>query len=445
MSGGYLPLVAAGAAAALGVLGCAGGCGAAPEPPAKAVTTEVEGGSTVTSATAPEKQGDEPAAASPAAASPALATETPVSESSPNAESATPDMRPDPDTQLKMNAVDELIDALELDEATTKLEAVIAELKPQPLKVHGCIQAMDVLGQCYIMKRKLRQALQTYEDLIQIVEGSETLTESGLYIAGYAIRGGLHEKIADQGYAERRDADYAKATDGGAPEGYGREIVDQFYDKNKYLKEKLNTGRVPAAWLADRRQYKVGHKIGEANQLMIAKRFDEAAELITDAIAAALGEGESRASPGVVSFKCTRAQAYIGLCKLDEAIDDFSAVIDNIPGDPEFLSDPANQEMVAQYVEALLDRGVLRHFLDKGEGLVRDDWDRASKAMPSVNVPEHVSQLLGEWVQLESWAKLPKARKLVALSEASKVCPRFVPIICMSPWMHVVNALILTI
>jgi hypothetical protein len=85
--------------------------------------------------------------------------------------------------------------------------------------------------------------------------------------------------------------------------------------------------------------------------------------------------------------------------------------------------------MVAQYVEALLDRGVLRHFLDKGEGLVRDDWDRASKAMPSVNVPEHVSQLLGEWVQLESWAKLPKARKLVALSEASKVCPRFVPII----------------
>ena len=43
--------------------------------------------------------------------------------------------------------------------------------------------------------------------------------------------------------------------------------------------------------------------------------------------------------------------------------------------------------MVAQYVEALLDRGVLRHFLGKGEELVRDDWERASKAMPSVNVP----------------------------------------------------------
>ena len=38
-------------------------------------------------------------------------------------------------------------------------------------------------------------------------------------------------------------------------------------------------------------------------------------------------------------------------------------------------------------MEALLDRGVLRHFLGKGEELVRDDWERASKAMPSVNVP----------------------------------------------------------
>lgn len=360
---------------------------------------------------APEKQDAGAAAASSAPA-----------ESDATANSATPDMRPDPDTQLKMDAVDEKIDALELDEATSGLEALVKELKPQSQKVHGCIQAMDVLGQCYIMKRKLRQALQTYEDLIQIVEGSETLAESGLYIAGYAIRGGLHEKIADQGYAERRDADYAKATAGGAPEGYGREIVDQFYDKNKYYKEKLNTGRVPAAWLADRRQYKVGHKIGEANQLMLAKRFDEAANLMTSAIAAALEDGETRASPGVVSFKCTRAQAYIGLCKLDEAIEDFSAVIDNIPSDPEFLADPANQEMVAQYVEALLDRGVLRHFLGSGEGLVRDDWERASKAMPSVNVPEHVSQLLGEWVQLESWSKLPKARKLVALSAASKAC-----------------------
>lgn len=446
-----LPL-AAGTVAALGALGCvAGGCAAAPKqgvlgpgpdaapktnaategddvlgrgkatPRVDEVASEINGSpstgsaaaaqSTVLSAAASENQDDGPAAASSAESS----------EPNSDACSKTPDMRPDPDTQQKMDAVDEQIDALELDTAIARLEALVKELKPQPQKAHGCIQAMDVLGQCYIMTRKLRKALETYEKLILLVESSEALSQSGLYIAGYAIRGGLHEKIADQGYAERRDADYAKATAGGAPEGYGREIVDQFYAKNKYYKEKLNTDRVPSAWVADRRQYKVGHKIGEANQLMLAKRFDEAAELTTTAIATALQEGESLASRGVLSFKCARAQAYVGLCKLDEAIQDFSAVIDNTPSTPEYLSDPANQEMVQQYVEALLDRGVLHHFLGTGEELVRDDWERASKAIPSVNVQEHVSQLLGEWVQLETWSKLPKARKLVALSAALKV------------------------
>jgi hypothetical protein len=99
-------------------------------------------------------------------------------------------------------------------------------------------------------------------------------------------------------------------------------------------------------------------------------------------------------------------------------------VIDNTNSDPSYLADPANQESVVQYVEALLDRGGLRHFLSLGEALVRDDWERASKAMPSVDVSQHVTQLLGEWVQLDSWRKLPKARKLVALNLASKVRQR---------------------
>jgi tetratricopeptide (TPR) repeat protein len=416
-SGGYLSIAATAAVAALS-LGCVGGaCTAAPD----AAPAEAAAAAAAAAAAPVSKEG----AASGAAAASTPSAPTPISqEPGAGAETDAPDIRLDSDTRQKMNAVDAQIDALELEEATASLEALVAELKPQPQKVHGCIQAMDVLGQCYIMNRKLKQALQTYEELIQMVEASPALSESGLYIAGYAIRGGLHEKIGGMDCEALRDADYAKATAGGAPEGYGREIVDQFFDKHKHYKEKKKTGRVPTAWVADRRQYKVGHKIGEANQLIIAKRFDEAADLITAAIAGALEDGENRASPGVLAFKCIRAQAYIGLCKLDEAIADFSTVIDNTNSDPSYLADPANQESVVQYVEALLDRGGLRHFLSLGEALVRDDWERASKAMPSVDVSQHVTQLLGEWVQLDSWRKLPKARKLVALNLASKVRQR---------------------
>lgn len=150
-------------------------------------------------------------------------------------------MRLDPDTQRSLDAVDALIDKLELPQATEQLVALVEELKQQPLKVHGCIQAMDVLGQCYIMQRQLKKALKVYDNLVQMVEGSRELSESRLYVAGYAIRGGLHEKIADSGYAQRcarllppctplewpstfaagyrRDADYKTATDGGAPVG----------------------------------------------------------------------------------------------------------------------------------------------------------------------------------------------------------------------------------
>lgn len=112
-------------------------------------------------------------------------------------------MRLDPDTQRSLDAVDALIDKLELPQATEQLVALVEELKQQPLKVHGCIQAMDVLGQCYIMQRQLKKALKVYDNLVQMVEGSRELSESRLYVAGYAIRGGLHEKIADSGYAQR--------------------------------------------------------------------------------------------------------------------------------------------------------------------------------------------------------------------------------------------------
>ena len=156
-------------------------------------------------------------------------------------------MRLDPDTQRSLDAVDALIDKLELPQATEQLVALVEELKQQPLKVHGCIQAMDVLGQCYIMQRQLKKALKVYDNLVQMVEGSRELSESRLYVAGYAIRGGLHEKIADSGYAQRcarllppctplewpstfaagyrRDADYKTATDGGAPVGRLRTYV----------------------------------------------------------------------------------------------------------------------------------------------------------------------------------------------------------------------------
>ena len=179
-----------------------------------------------------------PAAAAPPPAKPSDPTpEAPT----PDDPSGSPDMRLDPDTQRSLDAVDALIDKLELPQATEQLVALVEELKQQPLKVHGCIQAMDVLGQCYIMQRQLKKALKVYDNLVQMVEGSRELSESRLYVAGYAIRGGLHEKIADSGYAQRcarllppctplewpstfaagyrRDADYKTATDGGAPVG----------------------------------------------------------------------------------------------------------------------------------------------------------------------------------------------------------------------------------
>lgn len=76
-------------------------------------------------------------------------------------------------------------------------------------------------------------------------------------------------------------------------EGYGRDIVDQFYEKNKLYKRKKQSGQVPAEWVTDRKVYKVGHKVGEASQLIVAKRFDEACDLVTQAIGGALGQGES--------------------------------------------------------------------------------------------------------------------------------------------------------
>ena len=88
---------------------------------------------------------------------------------------------------------------------------------------------------------------------------------------------------------------------------------------------------------------------------------------------------------------------------------DFTAVIDGTDTTPSKLADQANQETTVQYVEALLDRGGLRHFL--GQDGVQEDWSKAEKAMPSVDVAQHVSALLGEWVQLESWQVLPKARR----------------------------------
>ena len=121
----------------------------------------------------------------------------------------------------------------------------------------------------------------------------------------------------------------------------------------------------------------------------------------------------------VLAFRHIRAQAYIGLCKLNEAMADFTAVIDGTDTTPSKLADQANQETTVQYVEALLDRGGLRHFL--GQDGVQEDWSKAEKAMPSVDVAQHVSALLGEWVQLESWQVLPKARKLVALSSAGEL------------------------
>ena len=121
----------------------------------------------------------------------------------------------------------------------------------------------------------------------------------------------------------------------------------------------------------------------------------------------------------MLAFRHIRAQAYIGLCKLNEAMADFTAVIDGTDTTPSKLADQANQETTVQYVEALLDRGGLRHFL--GQDGVQEDWSKAEKAMPSVDVAQHVSALLGEWVQLESWQVLPKARKLVALSSAGEL------------------------
>ena len=375
MSSSFTQALAVGAAAAL-TIGCVG-C-STDAPPAVAAAGS--------SAPLPAAAAATHAAASPpgAAASspaPAPAMAPPAIIDGETDASGAGDMRPDAPTQQALKVIDEKMDACELVEAVDSLMALVKELKTQPAKVHGCIQAMDVLGQCYITMRKLKPALQVYEDLIAIVEASPEISDSRLYIAGYAIRGGLHEKIAGQGYAERRDADYARATAGGAPEGYGRDIVDQFFNKNPMYKEKLRTGEVPAAWVADRKQYKVGHKVGEASQLIVAKRFDEACEVITSSIATALEQGEGPASYSVISYRHIRAQAYIGLCMLDDAIGDFTAVIDYTTSDDAYIQDPANQESVVQYVEALLDRGGLRHFL--GLDGVREDWERAQKAMVS--------------------------------------------------------------
>ena len=408
MSSSFTQALALGAAAVVTV-GCVGCSGSTDAPVA-----------TAAAAAAPPPAGPSLAGAAASSPAPALAPAPapPAAASGETDLSGAGDMRPDAPTQQALKAIDAKIDALELIEATDSLVALVAELKTQPGKVHGCIQAMDVLGQCYIMMRKLKPALQVYEDLIAIVEANSEISESRLYIAGYAIRGGLHEKLAGQGYAERRDADYAKATAGGAPDGYGRDIVDQFFNKHPLYKEKVRTGTVSEAWVEDRKKYKVGHTVGEASQLIVAKRFDEACELITSSIAKALEQGDGPASYSVLAFRHIRAQAYIGLCMLDDAIGDFTAVIDYTTSDDAYLADPVNQESVVQYVEALLDRGGLRHFL--GLDGVREDWERAQKAMPVVDVSQHVSQLLGEWVQLESWSKLPKARKLVALNHASQ-------------------------
>ena len=84
------------------------------------------------------------------------------------------DVQLQPSTRAALEGIDLLIDAFELPEAVGELQQLIATLRASPSNVNGCIQAMDVLGQCYITMRKLKPALQVYEDLIAIVEAKRS-------------------------------------------------------------------------------------------------------------------------------------------------------------------------------------------------------------------------------------------------------------------------------
>ena len=68
--------------------------------------------------------------------------------------------------------------------------------------------------------------------------------------------------------------------------------------------------------------------------------------------------------------------------------------------------------------EVCLMRGAIQHFLGQPEK-AKADWDRATRLVPQLDVAEHVSQLLGQWVMMDSWTAMPRAQKLRAVQEGS--------------------------
>jgi hypothetical protein len=190
-------------------------------------------------------------------------------------------LRPDAAAQAELERVDELIDALELTAAAEVLRAMVPRLKANQLA--GAVQALDVLGQCYMIMRALPEALAAYSELIELVESSEELADSAnLYSAAYAVRAGLHGELlreeeaaaaatsaggrrsrggggggAGSGASARaRDADSARAAAAGCPAGYGGALVQEFVAKHELWQAVVRGGTVPPQWERHRAAYR---------------------------------------------------------------------------------------------------------------------------------------------------------------------------------------------
>ena len=247
------------------------------------------------------------------------------------------DVQLQPSSRAALEGIDLLIDAFELPEAVGELQQLIATLRASPSNVNGCIQAMDVLGQCYMVLRKLSLAFETYDDLLNTVEADQSISGSNMYSAAYSIRGALHEKLARSGYASQRDADYEKATEAGCPEGYGRGLVDDFMDKHALYKQYKSKEAIPEEWVTHRAQYKLNHKVGEATQLLMEQDFAQAEASMSRELAALeltfQGESEADKAHAIIaaqSFRGMRAQARIGLGNVEGALEDFTTVIEMV-------------------------------------------------------------------------------------------------------------------
>jgi hypothetical protein len=201
------------------------------------------------------------------------------------AAAASPNISLAPEARAELDSIDALIDKLDITAAAARLEHLVLTLK-SPDTLNDCIQALDVLGQCYLYLRDVSRSLDTYEKLLNVVEGDVSISDSRMYSAAYAIRGALHEDLKKPGYAVKRDADFTRAVEAGCPESYGRQMVDDFISRNALYRQHCTTGVIPSEWSQHRQQYKVAHKVGEATQLMMLGRFEDAAALMDAELAA---------------------------------------------------------------------------------------------------------------------------------------------------------------